>query len=50
LNIGRQHGQRFVLFCATATGCTGGHTPFAQAGAETSDTSAEAVKLDPGCS
>ena len=38
------------LFCATLTGRRGGHTSFVQAGAETSDTSAEAVKPDPGSS
>jgi len=38
------------LFCATLTGRRGDHTPFVQAGAETSDTGAEAVKPDPGCS
>jgi len=31
------------LFCATLTGRRGGHTPFVQAGAEKSDTRAEAV-------
>jgi len=36
------------LFCATLTGCRGGHTPFVQEEAETSDTGAEAV--DPGSS
>jgi len=35
------------LFCDTLTGCRGGHTPFVQAGAETSDTGAKAVELDP---
>ena len=39
-----------LFFCATLTGRRGGHTPFVQAGAETSDTSAEVVKLDPGSS
>ena len=39
-----------LFFCATLTGRRGGHTPFVQAGAETSDTGAEAVKLDPGSS
>jgi len=39
-----------LFFCATLTGRRGDHTPFAQAGAETSDTGAEAVKLDPGSS
>jgi len=33
---------------ATLTGHRGGHTPFVQAGAETSDTGAEAVKPDTG--
>jgi len=37
-----------LFFCATLTGRTGGHAPFVQAGAETPDTSAEAVKPDPG--
>ena len=36
-----------LFFCATFTGRRGGHTPFVQAGAETSDTGAEAVKPDP---
>jgi len=39
-----------VLFCATLTGRRGGHTPFVQAGAQTSDIGAEAVKQDPGSS
>ena len=40
-----------LFFCATLTGRRGGHTPFVQAGAETSDTGVEApVKPDPGCS
>jgi len=34
------------LFCATLTGRRGGHTPFVQPAAETSDTCAEAVKPD----
>jgi len=38
------------LFCTTLTGRSGGHTPFVQAGAETSDTGAEAVEPDPGSS
>ena len=37
-----------LFFCATLTGRRGGHTSFVQAGAETSDTGAEAVKPDPG--
>jgi len=44
LNIGRQNGRQFVLRRR------GGHTPFVQAGAETSDTGAEAAKPDPGSS
>jgi len=36
-----------LFFCATLTGRRGGHTPFVQAGVETSDTGAEAVKPDP---
>jgi len=36
------------LFCATLTGCRGGHTPFVQTGAETPDTGAEAVEPDRG--
>jgi len=39
-----------LFFCATLTGRRGGHTPFVQAGAETSHTGAEAVKPDPGFS
>ena len=38
------------LLCATLTGRRGGHTPFVQAGAETSNTGVEAVELDPGSS
>jgi len=38
------------FFCATLTGRRGGHTPFVQAGAETSDTGVEAVKPDTGFS
>ena len=38
------------FFCATLTGRRGGHTTFVQAGAETPDASAGAVKPDPGCS
>jgi len=37
-------------FCATLTGRRGCHTPFVQAGAETSDTGTEAVEPDPGSS
>ena len=37
-----------LFFCATLTGRKGGHTPFVQAGAETSGTGAEAVEPDPG--
>jgi len=36
------------LFCATLAGRREGHTPFVQAGAETSVTGAEAVEPDPG--
>jgi len=39
-----------LFFCATFTSRRGGHIPFVQAGAETSDTSAEAVEPDPGSS
>jgi len=39
-----------LFFCATLTGSRGCHTPFVQVGAETPDTGAEAVKLDPGFS
>ena len=39
-----------LFFCTTLTDRRGGHTPLVQAIAETSDTSAEAVKLDPGSS
>jgi len=39
-----------LFFCATLAGRRGGHTSFVQAGAETSDTGAEAVKPDAGCS
>jgi len=39
-----------LFFCATLTGRRGGHAPFVQAGAETPDTGAEAVKPDPGSS
>jgi len=38
------------LFCATLTGRRGGHTPFVQAGAETSDTGTGVVEPDPGSS
>jgi len=39
-----------LFICATLTGRRGGHTPFVQAGVETPDTGAEAVKPDPGSS
>jgi len=39
-----------LFFCATIIGHRGGHTSFVQAGVETSDTGAEAVKLNPCCS
>jgi len=39
-----------LFLCTALTGRRGGHTPFVQAGAETPDTGAEAVKLDLGSS
>jgi len=39
-----------LFFCATLTGRRASHTPFVQAGAEMPDTSAEAIKPDPGSS
>ena len=39
-----------LFVCTTLTGRRGGHTPFVQAGVETPDTGAEAVKPDPGSS
>ena len=39
-----------LFFCATFTGRRGGHTPFVQAGGESSDTNADAAKQDPDCS
>jgi len=36
-----------LFFCATLTSRRRGHTLFVQAGAETSDTGAEAVEPDP---
>jgi len=39
-----------LFFCATLTGRRGDHTPFVQTWAETPDTSADAVKSDPGSS
>ena len=36
-----------LFFCATLTGCRVGHTPYVEAGAETSDADAEAVKPNP---
>ena len=39
-----------LFFYATLTDRRGGHIPFVQAGAETSNTAAEAVKPDPGSS
>jgi len=38
-----------LFFCATLTGRRGSYISFVQAGAETSDTRAEAVKPDPSC-
>ena len=46
LDSGGWHGRRFVLRQTHR----GGHNPFVQAGAETSDTGAEAVELEPGSS
>ena len=46
MDIGGQQGRRFVLL-RHITDRRGGHTSFVQAGAETSDTGAEAVKPDP---
>ena len=45
LDIGGRHGRRFVLLRHTHRPQRG-DTPFAQAGAETSDTGAEAIKPD----
>ena len=39
-----------LFFCATLAGRRGGHTPFVQAGAEISDSSAKVIKPDPRCS
>ena len=39
-----------LFFCNTLTDRRGGHTTFLQAGAETSNTGAEAVQPDPGSS
>ena len=39
-----------LFFCATLTGRRGGHTPFVQARAKTSDSGAEVVKPDSGSS
>jgi len=36
-----------LFFCATLTGRRGGHTPFVQAAAETSNTGAEVPTPDP---
>jgi len=36
-----------LFFCATLTGRSGGHAPFVQTGAETSNTGAEAVEAGP---
>jgi len=49
LDIGEQHGRRFVFLRHTHRPQSR-HIPFVQAGAETSDTGAEAVKPDPRCS
>jgi len=46
-----EHNKVDGLFlCVTLTGRRGDHTPFVQAGAETPNTDAEAVKPDPGFS
>ena len=39
-----------LFFCVTLTGRRGGHTPFVQAGAETSNNCEEAAKPNPGSS
>jgi len=39
-----------VIFCATLTGCRGGHTSFVQAGVQMPNTNAVAVEPDPRCS
>jgi len=39
-----------LFICPTLTGRRGGHTPFVQAGVETSDNGAEVVEPDPGYS
>ena len=49
LDIRRQDGRRFVLLRHTQ-GRRGGHTPFVQAGAETSNTGSEGDEGDPRCS
>jgi len=36
-----------LIFCTTLTSSRSSHTPFVQAGAETSDTGEEAVETDP---
>ena len=36
-----------LFFCATLTGRRGGHTPFVQTGAETSNTGAKKIKVGP---
>ena len=40
---------RGLFLCATHTSRRGGHAPFVQAGAGTSDTGAEVVKAGPRC-
>ena len=39
-----------LFYCTTLTSCRGGHNLFVQAGAESPDSGAEAVKPDPGSS
>jgi len=51
LDIGLEDNMVDGLFiCTTLAGCRGCHTPFEQAGVETSDTGTEAVKSNPCCS
>ena len=50
MDIGEHHSQPFVLLRHTRRPQRRPYTPFAQAGAVTSDTGAEAVKPDLRCS
>ena len=45
MDVGGQHGRWFVLLHHTPSR-RGGHTPFVEPGAETSDSGAEAVQPD----